>query len=51
MNCVARRNIVCFISEPVTCVSYSRDGHCVLASSLDSRLRLFDKDSGEMLNE
>ena len=38
-------------TEPVTSVSFSRDGHCVLVSSLDGRLRLLDKESGEMLNE
>ena len=38
-------------SEPVTSVSFSRDGHCILASSLDDRLRLLDKDNGELLNE
>ncbi|XP_064387082.1 WD repeat domain-containing protein 83-like [Halichondria panicea] len=39
------------IGQSVTCVSHSHDGHCVLVSTLDSKLRLFDKDSGEMLNE
>ena len=38
------------ISAPVTCVSFSRDGQCVLASTLDSKLRLMDKDTGELLN-
>lgn len=38
-------------SEPVTSVSFSRDGHCILASSLDDRLRLLDKDNGELLNK
>ena len=37
--------------DPVTSVSFSRDGHCVLASSLDGVVRLFDKDNGELLNE
>ena len=37
-------------TEPVTSVSFSRDGHCILVSSLDNRLRLLDKDNGEMLN-
>lgn len=38
------------LADPVTCVSFSRDGNCVLASSLDDTLRLLDKDTGEMLN-
>jgi mitogen-activated protein kinase organizer 1 len=38
------------IANPVTCVSFSRDGNCILASCLDNTLRLMDKDSGEMLN-
>ena len=38
-------------SEPVTSASFSRDGHCILTSSLDDRLRLLDKDNGELLNE
>lgn len=37
-------------SAPVTSVSFSRDGQCVLASTLDSKLRLIDKDTGELLN-
>lgn len=36
---------------PVTCVNLTRDGQCVLTSSLDSTLRLLDKESGELLNE
>lgn len=39
-----------FFTEPVTSVNFSRDGHCILVSSLDNRLRLLDKDNGEMLN-
>ncbi|KAI0208081.1 WD repeat domain-containing protein 83 [Lamellibrachia satsuma] len=39
------------VGNSVTCVSLTRDGQCILASSLDSRLRLLDKDTGEMLNE
>lgn len=38
-------------SEPVTSVSFTRDGQCALVSSLDNTLRLLDKDTGEMLNE
>eukprot|EP00731_Ephydatia_muelleri_P018378 Em0011g418a len=39
------------IGNPVTSVSFSRDGHCVLASSLDEKIRLLDRDNGELLNE
>ena len=38
-------------SEPVTCVNYTKDGQCVLATSLDNTLRLLDKGTGELLNE
>ena len=31
-------------------MSFSRDGHCVLVSSLDDNARLLDKNNGEMLN-
>jgi len=37
-------------TEPVTNVSQSRDGNCVLMSCLDNTIRLFDKQTGEMLN-
>ena len=37
-------------TDPVTCVSFSHDGHCVLASTLDNKLLLLDKDSGDLLN-
>lgn len=37
--------------SPVTSVSFSADGQCVLASSLDNTIRLLDKDNGELLNE
>ena len=29
----------------------TRDGQCILVSTLDSTVKLMDKDSGEMLNE
>ncbi|KAG0373985.1 hypothetical protein BGX24_010977 [Mortierella sp. AD032] len=38
------------IFEPVTSVSFSKDGNCVLASSLDDTLRLMDRANGTMLN-
>lgn len=39
------------IGCPVTNVSLSRDQNCVLASSLDSTLRLIDKSTGQLLNQ
>ncbi len=38
-------------TEPVTCVSFTKDGQCMLVSSMDSTIRLLDKDSGELLWE
>ncbi|XP_069460205.1 WD repeat domain-containing protein 83 [Ambystoma mexicanum] len=38
-----------FVGSPITCVSFSKDGQCSLAASLDSTLRLLDKDTGELL--
>merc|ERR1712014_342915 len=48
------RNGMCFtdnLHEPVTGIAMSGDGNCLLASCLDSRLRLVEKDTGELLNE
>ena len=39
------------IGQPVTSVSFTRDGQCVLTSTLDDTIRLLDKDTGELLNE
>ena len=39
-----------FIPVPVTSVSFSGDGNCILVSTLDDTLRLLDKETGEMLN-
>lgn len=36
---------------PITSVCFSKDGQCTLAASLDSTLRLLDKDTGELLGE
>ncbi|UYV63708.1 hypothetical protein LAZ67_2005380 [Cordylochernes scorpioides] len=33
------------------CVSFTRDGQCILASCLDSSLKLLDKDTGQLLAE
>ncbi|XP_048501975.1 uncharacterized protein LOC104895481 isoform X2 [Beta vulgaris subsp. vulgaris] len=39
------------LGQPVNCISLSNDGNCVLASCLDSTLRLLDRSSGELLQE
>jgi len=39
------------IGKAVTSVSFTRDGQCILSSTLDNTLRLLDKQTGEMLNE
>jgi mitogen-activated protein kinase organizer 1 len=39
------------IGQPVTSVTLSKDGQCVLVSSLDNTVRLLDKETGELLNE
>lgn len=36
---------------PITHVSISHDGNCLLATTLDSRLRLLDKTNGQLLTE
>jgi len=38
------------IGEPITSVTFTNDSQCVLVSSLDSKVRLMDKDSGGALN-
>ena len=38
------------VGEPVTSVSFTNDGQCTLASSLDHTIRLVDRFSGELLN-
>ena len=38
------------MGEPVTSVSFTNDGQCTLASSLDHTVRLVDRFSGELLN-
>ncbi|GJV64899.1 WD repeat domain-containing protein 83, partial [Tanacetum coccineum] len=39
------------LGQPVNCISLSNDGNCVLASCLDSTLRLLDRTTGELLQE
>ena len=40
-----------FLKDPVTSVSFSHDRNCILAATLNSTIRLLDKESGEMLSE
>ncbi|KAK3869902.1 hypothetical protein Pcinc_024816 [Petrolisthes cinctipes] len=39
------------IGEGVTCASFSGDGQCVLTSTMNSSLKLMDKDTGELLSQ
>jgi len=39
------------VGSSVNCVTFTKDGQCILASCLDSTLRLVDKDGGEVLSE
>ncbi|CAA3031199.1 WD repeat domain-containing 83 [Olea europaea subsp. europaea] len=39
------------LGQPVNCISLSNDANCILASCLDSTLRLLDRSSGELLQE
>ncbi|XKL59718.1 hypothetical protein PGB90_000734 [Kerria lacca] len=41
---------LCFI-DPVTCVTFTSDEQCVLASCTDETIKLFDKKTGELLGE
>jgi mitogen-activated protein kinase organizer 1 len=44
--------MVCdYIGEQVTCSTLSRDDQSILVSVLDNRLLLFDKITGQLLNE
>lgn len=38
------------MGEPVTSVNFTNDGQCILASTLDSSIRLIDKETGAVLN-
>jgi mitogen-activated protein kinase organizer 1 len=40
-----------WVIDPVTCVTFTNDRQCIIVSSLDSTIRLLDKDTGELLNE
>ncbi|PRQ49247.1 putative transcription factor WD40-like family [Rosa chinensis] len=39
------------LGQPVNCISMSNDGNCILASCLDSTIRLLDRSSAELLQE
>lgn len=43
-------DLIIFLAA-ITCVSFSHDSQCILVSSADNTVRLFDKTSGEMLGE
>jgi len=38
-----------YVNHPITSIKLSHDGNCILASCLDSSIRLIDKTSGELL--
>lgn len=42
--------VIDHVARPITSVRLTTDKNCILVSCLDSRVRLFDKTSGEMLN-
>merc|ERR1712080_114688 len=39
------------LTGSVTCVSFTRDGQCILASCVGQSIKLMDKSNGEMLSE
>lgn len=45
------KSIIISCKGPINSIAMSRDEQCLLASSLDSTIRLFDKQTGELLNE
>lgn len=40
-----------YIGPVITSAKISKDGNCILVSSLDSTMRLMDKSNGRLLNE
>ncbi|XP_033927944.1 WD repeat domain-containing protein 83 [Melopsittacus undulatus] len=40
-----------YVGSPITSVCFTKDAQCTLIASLDSTLRLLDKDTGELLGE
>ncbi|XP_057851224.1 uncharacterized protein LOC131061516 isoform X3 [Cryptomeria japonica] len=45
------REIVDHLGQSVNCISVSNDNNCILASCLDSTIRLLDRSTGELLQE
>jgi mitogen-activated protein kinase organizer 1 len=45
------QSMIILTTEPVTAVQLSNDKNCLLSCSLDSIIRLLDKDTGELLCE
>lgn len=41
--CTINRELCDNLGQPVNCISLSNDGNCILASCLDSTLRLLDR--------
>jgi mitogen-activated protein kinase organizer 1 len=40
-----------YIGQSIGCVTFSHDENCILIATLDSKLKLFDKSNGQLLNE
>jgi len=40
-----------FVGDTVSCARFTRDGQCILVAALNSTVKLFDKSTGEMLQE
>lgn len=51
VNSLRKKSILFSFLDPVTSATFSGDGNCILTSCLDSKIRLFDKENGELLNE
>ena len=52
VRCFDLRAGACYTDElghPVASMALSHDGHCLLAACLDSKVRLLDRQSGELL--
>ncbi len=45
------RMLVDFMGKAVTSVGLTKDGQCLLASTMDGNVRLLDKDNGQLLAE
>lgn len=40
-----------YVGTPISSVSFTKDGQCLLISSINDTIKLFDKSSGELLQE